>query len=524
MDQIKTTGADVTIDFSGATAADQSLTIAGGSSMSGGTLTLILNKDLFEAGEMQQTLEFANAGDSLTLDADSALHITMDNPSGLLTMPSGVGVKDVMIAGLSAGLTVGTENITLGGGLEKIFTNVRYENGEIIADVNTSFYTNYAITENGKAGLSLINDILLEVNPQGDPSNYKDLAGVMSALDDLIGAGNKVGADKLASAVAGASTVGLSMAASGDMTRQLQSIRNRTMSMGSDYSSDTAGQWSYNGWINAESGSAELSGEGTAAGYDLSSWGGTVGVEVNVNENYTFGIALSSMYGSYSSSDVDSLSGDLNTNYLSLFARVHEGRWSHTFVVSGGLSDVSMTRTVSYADGSYSADGTTDGNSVGMLYEVGYTYALTEDSRTAWQPLLSIAFQSSTIDAYTETGSDAALNVGEQSMAYATLGLGARLETVIGESVYNRASVLSLRAMAKADFGDNIAEADISLPKGNTTQNVKSAERGQFGVEVGAGISIPVMSDISSVFIDASFEVRENQNSVSATAGYRFAF
>ncbi len=522
MDGIATTGAHLTIDLTGATAADQSLTLAGSSSVEGGSLTLVLSKDLFEAGEVQQTIGFANAGDSLTIGTDSELIITLDNPSGLLDIPTGLGSANITLAGLSAGLVVEGE-ITLAGGFEKLFTNVRYENGEIIADLNTSFYTENALTANGLAGYELVTDMMVSHNPQGSTAEYPDLSKVMTALDSLLGT-NAAAADTLAASIAGASSVGLAMATVDDMSRQLGSIRNRTMSMGADPMAQAQGEWSVNGWVNAETSSSELTGEGTNAGYDLSNWGGTVGVEFNSSENFTFGVALSSLYGTYSSNDVDSMNGDLNTNYLSAFARVHDGRWSHTFVISGGLSDISATRTVGYAGGSYETGADTEGSSIGMLYEVAYTYALNEDSSTAWQPLLSVAFQNSQIDGYTETGSDAALEVGDQSMSYVTLGLGARVETVIGESAYNRDSVLSLRAMAKADFGDESSQADVGMVRGSAMQSIQSAERGMFALEVGAGLNIPVMENTSSIFIDASAEVRENQNSFSASAGYRFSF
>ncbi len=521
MDQIKTTGADVTIDFSKATAADQALTIDKASTMEGGTLTLVLNKTLFEAGEVQQTLSFANTDDSLTLSASSALHITVDNPSGLLTLPDGSATTGITIAGLTAGLSLETDDITLGGGLEKLFTNVRYENGEIIGDINASYYSGFVLSANGQAGYNMLNEIVIDPNPEANPTGYEDLAAVIDSLDDLLLI-DRVAADKLAAGIAGASTASIGMAVSGDMSRQLGSIRNRTMNMGSDPEMDMEGELNFKGWISAEGGSSELSGEGTLAGYDLSSWGGTVGAELDLNSQHTIGLAFSALYGDFSSSDVDAQSGDINTNYLSFFARSYSGRWSHSFVASVGMSDISSTRTVTHSKGYYDTDVSTNGMSYGALYEVAYTCAMTESGSTAWQPLASISYQSSTVDGYTETGSDAALMVGEQSVSYATLALGARVETIVGENMYNRASTLSLRAMAKADLGDTSSSADVSL-LGNKG-SVESQERGQYALELGAGLQIPIKGDTSHLFIDTSVEVRENQTNVNGSAGYRFSF
>ncbi len=521
MTSIQTTGTDVVIDLRNA-ASDQGLTLTEASSMDGGTLTILLNEKNVEAGQTQ--LVIGSSGASLTLEPDTNLMLQLDDSVELLTFAAGGGTN-VELVEISEGLTLSSNQIDLGSTLGKYFANLSYDaaTGIISASINTDFYLEYARSENGHAGFELVSDALLNLNPQSNKDEYKDLAGVMDALDELI-ENNPAALDQLAASIAGASNLGLGMAVSGDMSRQLGSIRNRTMSMGLDPSLAPTGEMSFNGWINAEGGSTDLSGEGTNAGYQMSSWGGTVGAEANLNDQLTVGFALTSMYGDYSSNDVDSLSGDVNTNYLSAFARLHEGRWSHSFVISGGLSELSTTRTVSYAGGSYDADGDTNGTSFGMLYELAYTYAMNEESSTAWQPLVSIAFQSSSVDAYTETGSDAALQVGEQSVTYATLGLGARMETVIGENVYNRSSVLSLRAMAKADFGDESSEANVALARGTEAGKVKSAERGMFGLEIGAGLNIPIMENTSSIFIDANLDLRENQSSMSASAGYRFSF
>ncbi len=521
MTSIQTTGTDVVIDLRNAT-SDQGLTLTETSSMSGGTLTILLNEKNIEAGETQVVI--GDTGASFTLNPDTNLMLKLDDSVDMLTFAAG-GSGDIELIEISKGLNFSGSQVDLDTTLSKYFANLSYDatTGIISASINTDFYLEYAHSANGRAGFELVSDALLNLNPQSDKDEYKDLAGVMNALDDLI-ASNPAAADQLAASIAGASNLGLGMAVSGDMSRQLGSIRNRTMSMGLDPSLAPTGEISFNGWINAEGGSTELSGEGTNAGYNMSSWGGTVGAEANLNEQLTIGFALTSIYGDYSSSDVDSLTGDVNTNYLSAFARLHDGRWSHSFVISGGLSELSGTRTVSYGESSYDAHGETNGTSFGMLYELAYTYALNKDSSTAWQPLVSIAFQSSSVDGYTETGTDAALRVEEQSVSYATLGLGARMETIIGESAYNRSSVLSLRAMAKADFGDERSEANVGLARGTDVSQVKSAERGMFGLEIGAGLNIPVMENTSSIFIDANLDVRENQSSVSASAGYRFSF
>ncbi len=521
MTSIKTTGTNVTIDMRNAD-ADLGLTLKEESSMTGGTLTILLNEKNVEAGETQQVV--TDASQKFTLNVGTDLMIKVDDSVDMLTLAPGSG-SGVELVELSENLNISDSQIGLGSTLSKYFANLSYDptTGIISAQINSDYYVSYAQTENGRAGLEMITDVMINLNPQGNAGEYPELAEVMTALDSLL-TSDVAAADRLAASIAGASNLGLGLAVSDDMSRQLGSIRNRTLNMGSDTTDTYMEDSPYRGWINAETSSSDLSGNGTLAGYEMSSWGGTVGLEMNASRGFTVGLSLSSMFGSYNSSDVDSLSGDINTNYLSGFARLYDGRWSHSFIVAAGISDISMNRTVNYAEGSYTSEGATDGFSYGMLYELAYTYALTEDSSTAWQPLVNIAFQSSQVNGYNESGTDAALRVGEQSMTYATLGLGARMETVIGENIYNRSATLSLRAIAKADFGDDSTEANVAMLKSGQDSKVKSAERGMYGFEVGAGLNIPIMQNKSSIFIDANFEVRENQNSVSATAGYRFSF
>ncbi|MBQ4635945.1 MAG: hypothetical protein IJB64_05880 [Akkermansia sp.] len=326
-------------------------------------------------------------------------------------------------------------------------------------------------------------------------------------------------------AVAGASTASLGMAFAGDVERQLRAIRNRTTTMGVNQCVVNEGMPYFNAWVNAEGNFGELDQDGLASGYQLDSWGGTVGFDVDVNPNLTLGLAVTAMYGDLTVDGPDMLEGDMDTYYVTAFARYSKRAWTHTFIGTIGMMDGSYERTVNYAGGSYKTEGDTDGMAFGLMYEVGRVYALTEDGDACLQPVFNIAYRHTTVGGYTEDGGDAALDVDDQTLDTITLGAGARFQAVVGENLYNRTSVLELRALAKLDVGDRASEADVAFIGGGSRATVESAELGAFGVELGAGLSIPVGDENDgTIFFDVSAELRSGYSNVNGTVGYRINF
>jgi outer membrane autotransporter protein len=274
----------------------------------------------------------------------------------------------------------------------------------------------------------------------------------------------------------------------------------------------------FNAWINAEGDMSELSESGTESGYKLTSWGGTVGFDVDFCPTFTAGMALTAIYGDLDADGADKATGNLDTQYLSIFARYAPSAWTHTFVGTIGMADISLDRTVAGVQ----TQGETDGLSFGLMYEVGRVYALDEDGSTCLQPVFNVTWKHTTVDAYTEKGGDVALSVDEQSLDTITFGLGARLQTVVGESMYNRTSIFECRLLAKADVGDRESPTDVTLA--GAEAEVKSAEAGAFGLEAGAGLTIPLGDEGSSIFMDASVEIRADYTNVNGTVGYRINF
>ena len=479
-------------------------------SMTGGKLSM-------NAGLVTSGLLLKDTDVDVALSASAANNQALDVAAG----------SEVVITRLgAAGSEVGEVDVTVSGGstavdlVSKYFKvgSIRLEGGKLMASRNTSYYSDKvgeSVSASGAAGLALADAALVDLNPQLDKTS--DLGTVLNLLDTA-SAGT---ADKLGASLAGASTAVLGMASMGDVERQLKAIRNRTTTMGVDQSVTNENMPYINAWINAEGNRSELSESESLAGYELNSWGGTVGFDVDICPTLTAGVALTAMRGDLDATGADIATGDMDTNYMSVFARYATGAWTHTFVATMGMSDISLNRTVAGVE----LEGKTDATSYGFMYEVGRVIALDEDCTACLQPVFNVTWRSSSVDGYSEEGSDLALKVDEQSLNTVTFGLGARLQAVVGESVYNRTSILEARVMAKVDAGDRSGSSDVALAAlPESRSSVDSAEMGAFGLEVGAGLTLPIGQEGGSIFADASVELRSDYTNVNGTVGYRINF
>ena len=164
---------------------------------------------------------------------------------------------------------------------------------------------------------------------------------------------------------------------------------------------------------------------------------------------------------------------------------------------------MSPDRTVNYGTGSCRTKGDTDGYAVGAMYEVGYTKLMNKEGTMALQPVF---------------------NVDDIRQDVVTFGAGARMQSIVGENAFNRASILEARLLAKVDVGDRSGTAVNGIIGCATHKEVESAEVGAVGLEAGVGLSVPLGSQYGSLFLDGSVEWRRGWTSLNASAGYRINF
>ena len=515
----------------------QSLILGGDSSVKGdlsvaGALTLgnaFKTAALTVDGTLSaaQGITLGNAGSSVTVGtlAGSSINISADKKvlAALSYASQGNAITLLTVTkGDASGITA-----LLNGEITKFTPGDKYINKlswngnklQLSSKANEDFVTELIAptSENGKAGASILGSLHAATDPENKAPN-STAAAVLRAVDAALVT------EKNLAAIAGSSVTAIGMALSGDVDRQLKAIRNRTTTMGVDQSMTNDTLPYLNAWINAEGSRNEMDSGNTTPGYTLDSWGGTVGFDADLSAHFSMGMALTAMYGDLTVDGPDRIEGDMDTYYVSFFGRYSESSWTHTFVATVGKMDTALDRTVSYTAGSYTTKDNADGMSYGLMYELGYVFAVDEESETCVQPVLNIALRHTCVDSYTEKGSDMALKVGEQNLTTCTLGFGARIQSVVGESAYNRSSLFEARILGKADFGDECSEAEVGFAAGGKRTNVRSEEIGTLGIEVGAGLIIPIGDDDGAIFMDASLEQRSSYTNVNGTLGYRINF
>lgn len=375
----------------------------------------------------------------------------------------------------------------------------------------------YADSPNSAAGAHLLWD--------AEPPGHGDLSQAYAELLQLVENRQQREAAALLAAVAGSSTATIGAALSGDVERQLRSIRNRVATMGVNPCVVNDDMPYYNFWVQAEGDYRHLSSAHQSIGYKMERWGGTVGINADINPALTAGLAISGLYGELSTSGAERLDCDVSTWYLSAFGRYLSRPWIHSFVATFGWAHAEPNRRVDIGALHYRTQGDSDGFALGVMYELAYHWqpdAYNPDFSV--QPLFNISYRHSALSSYTESGSDAALRVSSHSMDTVRLSLGVRLQAEFGENIFNRSSFFECRAMAGFDMGDRHGLADVALVNGDSHARVRSAAPGAFGAELGMGLAVPIGEENGALFLDTSVLLRSHQSEFNATVGYKNRF
>ena len=491
----------------------------------------------FQSGSMTEFVYNLSAADpfgSAMLTADS---ITIGNGAGFtlanMTGNTGLGTYDnldgvvLMTADAIDGMAEG-ESMSVGtSGLFAVYykdaTMVREGNNIVLnATVQQDNIFKPAVnSHNSGAGSELL------WGARNNLDATSQLGQVMNAISTMVTGSNPdlAGASRALAAVAGSTVNALGTAQKDALRDQMGWIRNRTTLMGVNpaYVNDDLPY--FHMWMEGTGSYAKLDTRGDESGYQLTTWGGTVGMDVDLSDHFTMGAAFTANYGDLTASAADTADGHLDSYYANLFGRYQSKRWAHTLILTGGWNDAKLNRTVNYGEGSYRTQGNTNGWGFGAMYELTYDVYLNEDRSSILQPLANASVVTTRMDGYTETGAgNAGLNVGKQEWTTGTVALGGRWMGLIGSNIFGREALAEFRVNAAQDMGDRRGETNVAL-LGNPgfMQRVRGAKVGTTALQIGAGLSVPVGTQ-GTVFINGNADFRDGANSVNGSVGYRYDF
>ena len=463
-----------------------------------------------------------------TITVQDGAGFLLSNMEGNAAMNAGSDLHDVVLMSATGSISGLEDGQSLAARISGLFA-VYYQDATLSRDGNDillnatlrqeNLFASAADTWNSAAGASL----LWEARKNLDPDSQ--LAQFMNGVSTMINDGNLSGASRAMAAAAGSTVNALGTAQRDALRDQMGWIRNRTTLMGVNpaYVNDDLPR--FHMWMEGTGSYAKLDTRGDESGYQLTTWGGTVGVDADLSDRLTVGAAFTANYGDLTASAADSADGHLDSYYASLFGRYQDRRWAHTLILTGGWNDAKLNRTVNYGEGSYGTQGSTSGWGFGAMYELTYDVYLNENRSSVLQPLFNASVVTTRMDGYEETGAgNAGLNVGRQDWTTGTLALGGRWMGLVGSNIFGREALAEIRVNAAQDLGDRRGETNVSL-LGNPgfAQSVRGAKEGTTALQLGAGLSVPVGTK-GTIYVNGNADIRDGSSALNGSVGYRYDF
>ena len=463
-----------------------------------------------------------------TITVQDGAGFLLSNMEGNAAMNAGSDLHDVVLMSATGSISGLEDGQSLAARISGLFA-VYYQDATLSRDGNDillnatlrqeNLFASAADTWNSAAGAGL----LWEARKNLDPDSQ--LAQFMNGVSTMINDGNLSGASRAMAAAAGSTVNALGTAQRDALRDQMGWIRNRTTLMGVNpaYVNDDLPR--FHMWMEGTGSYAKLDTRGDESGYQLTTWGGTVGVDADLSDRLTAGAAFTAGYGDLTAGAADSADGRLDSYYASLFGRYQNKRWAHTLILTGGWNDAKLNRTVNYGEGSYGTQGSTSGWGFGAMYELTCDIYLDENRSSVLQPLFNASVVTTRMDGYEETGAgNAGLNVGRQDWTTGTLALGGRWMGLVGSNIFGRESLAEIRVNAAQDLGDRRGETNVSL-LGNPgfAQSVRGAKTGTTALQLGAGLSVPVGTK-GTIYVNGNADIRDGSSSVNGSVGYRYDF
>ena len=245
----------------------------------------------------------------------------------------------------------------------------------------------------------------------------------------------------------------------------------------------------------------ELDGDSSGDGYDRSETGAMLTAEYYVNKDVTLGGAIS--YGRTKLSTDGAKSRHEDNTRFDVYALYGKKRWSFATSLGMGMHEHELL------------GGDVDGYSINFLQDAAYTVLSREKDNV--QVFGTIESSWNEIDSC----SDGMISADSQDAWATDVTVGLRYNRALPALGNAPAGVFTVQAGVTASIGDIKSNADMDINGFGYTQ--KSATRDRWGWNLGAGVDVPVRTNVS-VYGAAEAVLRGDSNSVDGQIGVKVSF
>ena len=242
-----------------------------------------------------------------TITVQDGAGFLLSNMKGNAAMNAGSDLHDVVLMSATGSISGLEDGQSLAARISGLFA-VYYQDATLSRDGNDillnatlrqeNLFASAADTWNSAAGAGL----LWEARKNLDPDSQ--LAQFMNGVSTMINDGNLSGASRAMAAAAGSTVNALGTAQRDALRDQMGWIRNRTTLMGVNpaYVNDDLPR--FHMWMEGTGSYAKLDTRGDESGYQLTTWGGTVGVDADLSDRLTVGAAFTAGYGDLTAAEI----------------------------------------------------------------------------------------------------------------------------------------------------------------------------------------------------------------------------
>ena len=270
------------------------------------------------------------------------------------------------------------------------------------------------------------------------------------------------------------------------------------------------------GWLQGFGTSAQISGDGNAAGSDYRQGGVAVGLDLGSDETGVVGVSNGNSFLSFGQ-DNGSF-GNMNSHHFGLYGMRQMDPLYVLGSTSYGYSDIDMTRTVPGG----TVQGSPVAHQIGAYAETGLSL---DGSVVRIQPLVALQYQLFSQQSFSETGGPGALNVAGQQANSLRTHLGARMSFSELQDSSGRlwTPYVHARWVAELLDDDRLVNASIiGAPAGGSFVTAGNGLGRHFAV-VGTGMSVE-LTDHWSMFSNYDLQAGGGLTAHTGSGGLTYSW